>query len=173
MAACATGFALADLVLIEHVDTWAPDVGAYQKHAAFCIGGHILRANSVNDQTWVAKYGAPNAATPEYYAQERAEMTDYPQAGHMARVAQEAGLEWGRIDFGIVDGAPQVFEVNTNPAIGFSNDHPDANRRETMALMRQGLVAALGALARPNKGMIEISDIQPQSQSRNNMPRRF
>ena len=42
------------------------------------------------------------------------------------------GIEFGRADFGLVDGRPQVYEINTNPTIATIRKHPvpDPHRRQ-------------------------------------------
>jgi hypothetical protein len=136
------GPALADLIFIAFDAAPTAD-GIWQKHAAFRVGNRILRANTVNDLTWAAKHGSRGAAPPGFYAQELAEMTDYPLDRQVAAIFDAAGLEFGRLDFGLIDGRMAIYEINTNPFIPSARPHPDPSRTRTMALMIDNLATAL------------------------------
>lgn len=152
VAAVKAGYALADLVFVAFAAE--PDAaGLWQKHAAFCVGDRIVRANTVNDTTWLAKHGANGVATAEIYAGELAEMTDYPHAAHVRRIFNAARITFGRIDFGIVDGQHAIYEINTNPYIPTPKIHPDPSRTRTLALMETQLADALAAVAVPPSGL--------------------
>ena len=36
----------------------------------------------------------------------------------LRRVFAVAGVDYGRVDYGVLDGVPQVWEINLNPTIG-------------------------------------------------------
>ena len=50
------------------------------------------------------------------------EEADYVQANPhdewLRRVFDVAGIDYGRVDYGILDGVPQVWEINLNPTLG-------------------------------------------------------
>ena len=46
-----------------------------------------------------------------------------PHERWLRRVFGIAGAEYGRIDYGMRDGAPQVWEINLNPTIGMPPNH--------------------------------------------------
>lgn len=159
-----TGFALRDLVLIEYAAAPLPDTGIFQKHAAFRVGHQIIRANTVNDVNWVAKHGTANAATAEFYAAELTEADDYPHAKTLMRAFELAEVDFGRADFALVDGQPQIYEINTNPAMSLTLEHANADRVRTLTLLQNRLLEALAALASiPAGDDIDISDIGPRS----------
>jgi hypothetical protein len=41
-----------------------------------------------------------------------------PHQAWLARVFDVAGIDYGRIDYGIAGGVPQVWEINLNPTVG-------------------------------------------------------
>ena len=41
-----------------------------------------------------------------------------PHAAWLARVFDLAGIEYGRVDYGVAGGVPQVWEINLNATIG-------------------------------------------------------
>jgi hypothetical protein len=145
--ALAEGYTITDLGLIEYMAKADPVVGHFQKHAAYRIGDRVLRALTVNDDSWVAKIGVPGRAEDATYAHELAEMTDYPHEDVIRRVTDLCGCTFGRVDFGIVDGRTEIYEMNSNPRFGFpADDHPNANRRASGALSRVQLSAAFDAV---------------------------
>ena len=143
------GFLLRDLVFVEYAAEPQADTGSFQKHAAFRVGPHIVRANTVNDAGWMAKTGTEGIASAEQYVVERAEMDDYPHRHFAMQVFELAGLEFGRLDFGIVAGRPQAYEINTNPMMQLSLAHPNLIRRETLGLVRSRLASAFADMTQP------------------------
>lgn len=150
--ALAAGHPISDLVLVEYAAQPQPDTGTFQKHAAFLVGDRIIRANTVNDTSWAAKNGVRHGASDAQYRAERAEMDAYPHVDFVRRAFDVAGMDFGRIDFGIVDNRPQAYEINTNPMMLFTPGHDNADRRDTMALVQARLVSALAQIAGPAAG---------------------
>lgn len=141
------GFTITDLVFVEYRAAVDSNVGHFQKHAAYRIGQTVLRAMTVNDDGWMAKTGTMGRASERTYATELAEMTNYPHADLMRRVTDLCGCTYGRVDFGIVDGKVEVYEINTNPAIGFmATDHPSPSRLATSDVNRGQLCGAFDAI---------------------------
>lgn len=144
-----SGFPLRDLIFVEYAAEPQPDTGSFQKHAAFRVGPHIVRANTVNDADWVAKNGSEGVASAAQYLAERAEMDNYPHRDYVMQVFKLAKLEFGRLDFGIIAGRPQCYEINTNPAMGLTLAHSNPIRSETLGLVRSRLAWALADSAHP------------------------
>lgn len=142
------GFTLSDLMFVEYCAEPIAETGHFQKHSALRIGDAMVRANTVNDRSWVAKDGVPNLATPAHYAAERAEYANWPHRDYAARVFELAGMEFGRLDFGIARGRPQAYEINTNPTLPAGLKHANHDRRVTLRMYRDGIVDGLAALAR-------------------------
>jgi hypothetical protein len=161
-AALEAGFALRDLLFVEYAAEALSESGVFQKHAAFRIGDAVFRANTVNSADWVAKIGTMGVARLEDYARERAEMDHWPLAGWALRVFEVAEIGFGRLDFGMVGGEPQVYEINTNPDMKSSLEHPSAIRIETLMLLRERQEAALAAVAAPASGEpLDVRDLVP------------
>jgi hypothetical protein len=159
-AALAKGFALSDLVLVEYAAEPVAETGHFQKHAAFRVGAAYVRANTVNDKRWKAKTGVAGMATDAIYAAERAEYDDWPHAAFVARVFAVAGMDFGRVDFGLSRGRAQAWEVNTNPTMLIKMAHANADRRAALELFRGRLVAALAAETTPATGRsVAVSDL--------------
>ena len=144
-AAVAKGHPLFDLLVVEYAA--APSApGRFEKRAAYAIGSSIFPGPIANDDSWVAKFGKLGLATDEAYAAQLQEARDMPHNAHMARVFALAGATFGRIDYSILNGRPEIYELNTNPYFRAFNDHPNADRLATIALEKQRLSAALNQI---------------------------
>lgn len=144
----AEGVPLPSLLIVEFAaEPVLP--GLYRKLSAFRVGDRYLAHFCVHEDHWVAKQGKLGIATPELYADELRIMRDNPHQAIVATAFEIAGLEFGRADFGLVDGAVQIYEINDNPAIHFPTEHPSPYRLESYRLFKEAFLAALAALDTP------------------------
>ena len=118
------GFRLQDALVIEYLDTADAD-GVYWKYSAFFLDGHVLPRMANSSRHWNVKYGHLNDAHREA---ERAYNATNPHAEELAEIARLSGTDYGRVDYGLADGRVQVWEINTNPAFGYSPRQPRRNR---------------------------------------------
>ena len=153
------GHPLVDLAFIEYAAEPEGENGAFRKHACHIVGDRIVRALTVTDGSWVAKNGVMGAATAADYARDRAEMDAYPHEELMRRVFALTGTRFGRIDFGMVGGEPQIYELNTNPYVAFEANHPDTVRMETQSMLLNRLVDALVDLVPPPNQPVNVADV--------------
>jgi hypothetical protein len=112
------GEPLHDLLAVEFFDTADGD-GAYSKYGAYIIGDRIIPRSISFDVNWVVK---PGKAPPPNAAQLRVEaryIEANPHREWLESVFDLAGVDYGRIDYSMVDGRPVVWEINTNPWYGF------------------------------------------------------
>ena len=141
------GYPITDLTFIEYAAEANTETGFFQKHAAYFVAGNVIPANIVNDRNWVAKHGEANLATPELYALEKAQLGDYPFSKWVAEVFKCAQLDFGRVDFGVVNGRPQAYEINTNPVIYENTKHENPDRAYSLRIIRNRILDALVGLA--------------------------
>lgn len=146
------GHPISDLVFIEYAAQPQPETGVFRKFSAFRIGPAYLPSTTVGDTSWVAKHGVRGLARDEDFEREYQQMIDNPHADLARRVFDLAGLDWGRIDFGFVGGKPQIYELNTNPTLTTSRDHPNPDRRKSLTLFREGLVTGFADVTPPCPG---------------------
>lgn len=97
------------------------DQGRPLKFAAFRVGDRIVPRHRFLGRTWFVR--GPDYLDDDIAAAEREWLTSFPEADQVRRVFEVAGIDYGRLDFAIIDGKVQVFEINTNPqTIGFSQE---------------------------------------------------
>jgi hypothetical protein len=134
------------LLIVEYqAEPLAP--GVFRKYAAYRIGDRIVADHTVHDVTWVAKYGDEAAWSPERYAEELDYVRGNPHAAALMHAFDIAGIDYGRADYGIVDGTPQIWEINTNPALpGRDLKKVSPLRAETTLLSWDNRIAGFRAI---------------------------
>ena len=71
---------------------------------------HVLFGRDWNLKTTDLEGPAFDAERDEY-------LKANPHAREIARIFELARIDFGRIDYGLLDGRPQVWEINTNPTM--------------------------------------------------------
>jgi hypothetical protein len=110
------GRRLKDLLAVEFCDT-RNGTGWYRKYAAFVVGNRVLARSLDHGQSWMIKHER-TTFTAEHAASELAFVTENPHARELAAIRRVAGVEYGRIDYGVRDGRVQTWEINLIPSIG-------------------------------------------------------
>jgi hypothetical protein len=57
-----------------------------------------------------------------------------------------AGIDYGRADFGLVGGLPQIYEINTNPVLGLEGPRPFQSRLANHAKADKRVLEAIAEL---------------------------
>jgi hypothetical protein len=102
------------LLVTEFCDTAYAD-GVYRKYSAFIVGDHVFPRALQFSKHWVQKRS--DLLDDALLAEELAYVKANPHADILRRVFRLARIEYGRADYGLRDGAVQVWEINTNPHI--------------------------------------------------------
>jgi hypothetical protein len=104
-----------DLMIVEFGAAPSSD-GRYRKYSAFRVGDAIYAQHCFISSDWYVKYSNTDLSEAD-----RAEHHDYvkrnPHARELKAIFQIAGIDYGRIDYGLVDGQIQTFEINNNPTV--------------------------------------------------------
>ena len=108
-----SGAPLEDVLAVEYCETRCPD-GLYRKYSAFCLGEQTVPAHITFSSQWVAKDGNP---TEDQIAEEAVFLQSHPHASLLRSVFDLACIDYGRVDYSLLDGRPQVWEINTNPIL--------------------------------------------------------
>lgn len=140
------GYPLATLLVVEYAaEPVRP--GLFRKFSVFRIGDRLIGYTCVHDDQWVVKQGKPGIAPPELYDEEYECVRDNPYADAVRPAFELAGIEYGRMDFGIVEGRPQIYEINTNPELKLRpSPSPVPRRNESYDLFRRNYLEALKAI---------------------------
>jgi hypothetical protein len=101
-------------LMVEFLDTADGD-GVYRKYSAFNVAGEIFPVHIQFSRHWMVK--AADLVTEATVAEELAFMETFPHEAHLRRVFEAAAIDYGRIDYSLFGGKPQVWEINTNPQV--------------------------------------------------------
>ena len=115
-ALCLRGQRLHDLIVVEFCDTGRRD-GNFRKFSAFKIGDSIIPWHLMVSRHWCVK-SESNETTEERVREALKYFEDNPHEPWLRRVFAIAGVDYGRVDYGVLDGAPQAWEINLNPTVG-------------------------------------------------------
>jgi len=103
-----------DKIFTEYIETANQD-GVFLKYAAFRVGDVLIPRQIMAAKQWIVK--KPEFDSPELAAQEAAYLGANPHGEQLMRIFDAARIEYGRIDYCVIDGRVQVFEINTNPTL--------------------------------------------------------
>ena len=149
------GIPLKGLLAVE----FCPSVfsaGLWYKWGAFGIGTQVSLDHIAVDDTWLVKYGRWEKLTDQAVTDEYDAVLSNRFSDQVSRVFQAASIDFGRADFGLFDGRPVFYEINTNPYIGDYVPDPKELRRRTQELARRRFAQALEQIDCSDTGMIEV-----------------
>jgi hypothetical protein len=139
------GFPRKELMLVEYCAEPFRD-NLFRKLAEFRIGELMVPSLCVHENRWSVNQGALGIADQVAYDDEY-EIARTNRYGEAIRGAFEAGeIQYGRADFGLVGGQPQIYEINTNPHVARVTKHPFPIRIEAEKLIHDRLIEAFQSI---------------------------
>ena len=109
------GFRLRDLIVVEYCDT-IDIAGVFRKYSAFIVGNTILPHTVTHNRDWITKSHG-RLIDADTVREELDYLSTDPHADWLRETFALARINYGRIDYGLLNGCPQVWEINTNPTI--------------------------------------------------------
>jgi len=109
------GYRLRDLLIVEYCDT-ADTSGIFRLYCATIVGNEIIPQIIIHNRNWIAKWDGRLVDE-----EKEREIRDYVEANPHATWLKEsfelARINYGRMDYGLLNGVPHLWEINTNPTI--------------------------------------------------------
>jgi hypothetical protein len=131
------GHRLRDLLIVEYSHT-ADAEGVFTKYSAMILGSDIVPRSLTRNREIMTKFDGRitdrSAADADLQY-----VTDNPHEPWLRRIFAMGGVEYGRIDYALRDGQPEVWEINTNPTIG-------ANLAIDQSVTTKAVAAGCGAV---------------------------
>ena len=164
------GYPLAGKLVIEYAGEEVSP-GVWQRLQTYHIAGETIAHTNVVDFKWVAKDVKDvkrlesHPMFDRFITNEQEFISKNLYADVLGRAFELARIDYGRADFAIVNGKPQIYEINTNPYHGnhatlFRTIHP---RRAAIQKHSEDLVERALLKADLNAGEpIEIKDAMLQ-----------
>ncbi|MEN8144988.1 MAG: hypothetical protein ABFS14_08555 [Gemmatimonadota bacterium] len=103
-----------DALAVEFVDT-ADSEGVYRKYSAFRVGDRIIPRHVFFSRHWMQKQA--DLTNPAYLEEERAYVDANPHRDAVLAIFELARIDYGRVDYSMLNGRPIVWEINTNPSL--------------------------------------------------------
>lgn len=115
----AKGVPLKRRIAVEYRAEVSSD-GYFRKFGAVRIGGQVFLQHILRNSDWYVKHGM--VARDEAADRDFITLFDNfgEHAAHLDKVFALAGIDFGRVDYAIVNGRFEVYEINTNPTISGS-----------------------------------------------------
>ena len=134
---------LENKVVVELCDT-ADASGIVRKYGAFRVRERILARQIHFSRHWVVR--VPDLREPETGREELEYVESNPHEAELREIFALAQIDYGRIDYSVVDGKIQVWEINTNPMILIPKDRQDPLRFAAHDRFGQDFTACLKEL---------------------------
>lgn len=103
-----------DKIIVEYLDV-ADARGLHHRYGAYVIGRRIFAGNLFFSRDWMVKRRLPEFAHGEFQAADDEYVATNPHEAMLRPIFALARVDYGRMDYAVVDGRVQVFEINTNP----------------------------------------------------------
>ncbi len=103
-----------ELLVVEYLDV-SDSRQNFVKYSAFVFGNKIIPRHIAYSKEWMVKY--PSYIDKDILEEEQAFMAENPHEQELRQIFKLANIEYGRIDYSLLDGKVQVWEINTNPMI--------------------------------------------------------
>ena len=168
-ALLASGKGATGRLAVQYVRATGPD-GLHRKYGAFCLRGLIVPQHLMISDSWVVKRAMTDAAT-DLSEEEEAYVKGNPHADQVREIFRLAEIDFGRVDYGLIDGRMEVFEINTNP------NFPRARITQDRKMIRrriviEGVVAGFAAMdAAPHAhGLVRFRTPKPKLHRVRNRP---
>jgi len=113
-ALVASGANREDKLIVEYREV-VDSRGLYHRYGAYIIGGRISAGNLLFNRDWVVKRSGRELLHGEFRAAEEQYVATNPHEVILRPIFALARIDYGRMDYAMVDGRIQVFEINTNP----------------------------------------------------------
>jgi hypothetical protein len=131
------------LIAIEFCE--CSEGGFFRKYSVMKVGSTLIPRHILFSEQWVTK--KPDIVTEKTVVEEMDFIRKFPHMEQIAKVFQLAGLDYGRVDYGVRDGRIQVWEINTNPVIVPVREEVDPRRMPAQSESARRIAEAIVALS--------------------------
>jgi hypothetical protein len=103
-----------DLLIVEYVHTADSD-GLFRKYSAMLIDKTLIARHILFSRDWIDKDS--DVVTDQLATEESRYIAEFPHDQQVREIFELAGIDYGRIDYSMLDGKLVIWEINTNPRI--------------------------------------------------------
>ena len=109
-------FPLDGVIITEYFST-PLKADVFRRLSSYVIGQNLSFAGAVHEKNWCVKYGQHSIVGDEEYREERQMIDTNFRSEEIKKVVNLLNIEYGRVDYNVVDGKLAIYEINTNPHI--------------------------------------------------------
>lgn len=140
----ATGENLKEWLVTEYCDVSDAN-GIFRKYSSFIIGQHIIPRHLFFGTDWIQKH-SKNIGKKEYHDEELKFINNNEYQDQLKKIFETAHIQYGRIDFGVINGRVQTWEINTNPMIITHSHVKEESRMDIHRLFFQRFSSAFQSM---------------------------
>lgn len=111
----AAGIPMKRRIAVEFCSEQSAD-GLFRKYGVFRVGKRLVAQHVFHHTDWYVKRSTRGQSEGPLHDELMAFIRDNPHAAEVERSFDMARIDYGRIDYTLVAGRLQTFEINTNPA---------------------------------------------------------
>ena len=157
----AEGFNKSEILITEFVET-SDNKNIFRKYSAFIVGNMIIPRHIFFNKKWMVK-GA--ALANDYMINEEIEyLKSNPHEKQLREIFTLAGINYGRIDYGIKNNKISVWEINSNPMIASSSSLKKKKRKAGHNLFVSFFIAAFEKINVPENRQALLNPIYSQNE---------
>jgi hypothetical protein len=130
--------------------------GLWAKWGTWRIGEQMIVEHIALDVTWLVKTGVQTKVVGHAAEDEHDAVVTNRYAEDLRRAFEIGHIEFGRADHATVGGRVVVYEINTNPYIGYYSPAKLELRRKTQLASRTKLADAFAAIDTKEKGRVKM-----------------
>lgn len=107
----------------------------FRRLSSYVIGQNISFAGAVHEKSWCVKYGQHSLVGDAEYQEERHMIETNYRSEEIKEAISLLNIDYGRVDYNVVDGKIAIYEINTNPHVPLyksNNPNPIRNANNKM-----------------------------------------
>lgn len=174
-AAICAGFPRNVLLIVEYA-AQPKEEGVFAKGSVYKIGDRFVPDIWWHGKTWNVTGDQEGLVGDDAYNDELRMMHENSFAAETAKAFEIANIDYGRVDFGLIDDRLCIYEINNSPLLFGPRHHPIRQRVESLNLRWSKLISAFEAIdtdtdstKRPvdltGKSIKALTEAQTRSQS--------
>ena len=128
-----------DILIVEFTDT-SGSYGIFRKYASFFMDNRVIPRHIFFSREWMLKL--PDLTDEKMLREELRYITDNPHEQQIRDIFHLARIDYGRIDYGMLNGKIQVWEINTNPMLAGPVSSKNPKRWHAHTLFVRNIISA-------------------------------
>jgi hypothetical protein len=147
-----------DLLIVEYVHTADIPNGLFRKYSAMLIDQTLIARHILFSKDWMDKDA--DVVTDQGVIEENKYVSQFPHAGQVRDIFKLAGIDYGRIDYSLLNGKVVTWEINTNPRILPSPGKCDPRRLYSQGNSAKLVREAFDELAKSKSVTVSLSECE-------------